>query len=229
MICVTGDMHGDISRFDDPAIRQLKKGDTLIICGDFGFIWDNSKTEQKYLKKLNSKKFDICFVDGTHENFEMLNALPVSEWQGGKVHRVGNNIYHLMRGQIFKLDNMTFFTMGGGESPDIEIRFEANAWSKDEFPTRDEMIEGANNLEAIDCKVDFIITHEPSVKVKNFLRLRDAERVPINSLNTYFEELSSVCTYRRWYFGSMHLDKYVSPSQVAVYQDVINVLTGEIL
>ena len=126
MIYITGDMHGDISRFDSPAIKQLKKGDTLIVCGDFGFVWDNSKIEQKILKKLGKKKFNVCFIDGTHENFELLNAYPLTNWNGGKVHHICGNVYHLMRGQIFKIDNMTFFTMGGGESPDIDIRFENN-------------------------------------------------------------------------------------------------------
>ena len=87
MVYVTGDMHGDIARFDSPAVKRLKKGDTLIICGDFGFVWDNSKAEQKTLKKLGSKKYNICFIDGTHENFELLNAYPVTEWCGGKVLR----------------------------------------------------------------------------------------------------------------------------------------------
>ena len=211
------------------AYKKLKKGDILIVCGDFGFIWDNGRQEQKYLKKLARKKYTICFIDGTHENFEMLNALPVTTWNGGKVHQVADNIFHMMRGQIFTIDNLTFFTMGGGESPDIEIRFEEKAWDKDEFPDRDELIEGANSLEERDCKVDFIITHEPTVKIKTFLRLKDAEFVPVNGLNTYFEELSGACTYRRWYFGSMHLDKYISSSQVAVYRNVINVVTGEIM
>ena len=58
MVYVTGDMHGDFSRFDSPAIKQLKKGDTLIVCVDFGFVWDNSKIEQKILKKLGNKNFN---------------------------------------------------------------------------------------------------------------------------------------------------------------------------
>lgn len=229
MVYVTGDMHGDYSRFDAPALRQLKKDDVLLVCGDFGFIWDNSREEQKILKKLSKKKYNICFIDGTHENFEILNAYPVTTWNGGKVHQIADNIYHLMRGQIFKIDNMTYFTMGGGESPDIDIRFEANAWSKYEFPSRDEMMEAANTLEKCDCKVDFIITHEPPIKVKSFLKLKDGEMVAVNGLNTYFEELSNACTYRRWFFGSMHLDKYISSSLVAVYRDIISAVTGEIL
>ena len=35
MIFITGDMHGLMERFQDSAFRHIKKGDTLIICGDF--------------------------------------------------------------------------------------------------------------------------------------------------------------------------------------------------
>ncbi len=56
MVYVTGDMHGDFERFKLPAMKKLKKGDTLIICGDFGFLWDGSKEEEKILEKLSEKK-----------------------------------------------------------------------------------------------------------------------------------------------------------------------------
>ena len=200
----------------------------MIVCGDFGFVWDNSKAEQKTLKKLGSKKYNICFIDGTHENFELLNAYPVTEWCGGKVHHICGNLYHLMRGQVFRIDNMTFFTMGGGESPDIDIRFEENAWSREEFPSREELLEGAANLEKQNCRVDYIITHEPPVKIKSFLMLKDSETASVTGLNTYLEELSESCRFRRWFFGSMHLDKYISASHVAVFQNVINAITGEV-
>ena len=229
MIYITGDIHGDKSRFESSAVRNLKKGDTLIICGDFGFLWDGSKREQKVLEKLGKKKFNICFVDGTHENFELLNSYKVEKWNGGKVHNITGNIYHLMRGQVFEIEGMKFFTMGGGESPDIDIRFENNSWSKFELPSREELLEGAENLEQVDCKVDFVITHEPPVKIKTFLALKDGDESSVNGLNTYLEELSGSCEFRRWFFGSMHLDKYVSSTHVCVFRKVINPLTGEII
>ena len=40
MIYVTGDTHGEFGRiveFDN----KLKKGDSVIICGDFGFVFRN--------------------------------------------------------------------------------------------------------------------------------------------------------------------------------------------
>ena len=43
MIYFTGDLHGDYDRFKSKELKKLKKGDTLIVCGDFGFLWDGSK------------------------------------------------------------------------------------------------------------------------------------------------------------------------------------------
>ena len=57
MIYVTGDTHAVLSRFDDPRLNALKKDDTLIVCGDFGFLWDGSKEEMSALKKLAKKKY----------------------------------------------------------------------------------------------------------------------------------------------------------------------------
>ena len=54
MLYVTGDTHGDYERFTSSALKKLKKGDTLFICGDFGFIWDGSKNEEKLLKKISN-------------------------------------------------------------------------------------------------------------------------------------------------------------------------------
>lgn len=227
MVYVTGDTHGDFSRFQKTRIKKLKKGDTLIICGDFGFIWDGSKKEQKILRKLGKSKFNICFIDGTHENFELLEQYKISEWNGGKVRRIGGNLYHLMRGQIFTIEGMKFFTMGGGESPDFDIRFENNNWSRSEIPNRTELLEGCENLEKAGCEVDVIITHEPPMKIKGFLKLPENESVRITGLNTYFEELGNSCTFKRWFFGSMHIDKPVSGAHIAVFQQVYDAGTGK--
>lgn len=67
MVYITGDMHGDLSRFKNPIFKKLKAGDVLIVCGDFGFIWDGSRQEKQNLKKLREMPFTIAFVDGCHE------------------------------------------------------------------------------------------------------------------------------------------------------------------
>ena len=91
MVYITGDTHVDFERLDS---LRLKKGDTLIICGDFGFIWDGSAREEKILKQLGKKKFNICFIDGTHENFELLDEYEQGVFCGGKAHNISGNLYH---------------------------------------------------------------------------------------------------------------------------------------
>lgn len=228
MIYVTGDMHGDYKIFRQPLFtKNLKKNDTLIICGDFGFIWNGDKNEKNILDKLAKKNYTICFVDGTHENFDLLARYPIVGFSGGKAHKIRENIYHLMRGQIFEIEGERIFTMGGGESPDIDIRFDNDTWSKAEIPAADELKEGVKNLENEKFSVDFIITHEPPQKIKAFLNLKDKENVRFTGLNAYFEEINSNCDFTRWYFGSIHEDKQISPSHIAVYRNLLKLITGE--
>ena len=72
MIYVTGDVHADLGRFKGKAAKKLKKGDTLIVCGDFGFVWDGSKKEQRVLKWLGRRRYSVLFVEGTHDNLDLL-------------------------------------------------------------------------------------------------------------------------------------------------------------
>lgn len=226
MVYVTGDIHGDAGRFGSPEMKKLRQGDTLLICGDFGFIWDGSSAEQHALQKLAKKKYNICFVDGTHENFELLNSYDVSEWCGGKVHHIAGNIYHLMRGQVFGIEDLSVFTMGGGENPDLDVSG-LSPWAKDEMPSHAELVLGAENLEKHDSKVDIVITHEPTGRIKEFLQLKSTKKARLTILNAYFDELSTSCEYTRWYFGSMHTDKRVYDNQIAVFEKVLNVKTGK--
>ncbi len=227
MIYVTGDTHGDKERLSKMNLMKLGEGDTLIICGDFGFLWDNGRKEQKFLKQLGKRKYNICFIDGTHENFNLLNSYEISEWNGGKVHKIYGNLYHLLRGQIFEIEGKKIFTMGGGESSDIDIRRDVGAWQKEEIPTQEELLEGAENLEVAGYDMDMIITHEPPLKIKSFLNLNDNEMLRVTALNAYFEELSINCKFKKWYFGSLHIDKYISSSHRAVFQDIINTETDK--
>ncbi len=227
MIYVTGDMHGEQDRFADSRIRKLKRGDYLIICGDFGFIWDNSAKERAFLKKLSKKKFTTLFIDGTHENFDLLNSYEVTKWNGGKVHLINDKVIHLMRGQIYEIEDQTVFTMGGGISSDIDIRFENETWSSAEIPSKEELVEGVDNLEKYNGKIDLVITHEPPAKLKEFMLLKEKKAANITGINTYLEEMSEVCSFSHWYFGSLHIDKYISQTHVSVFKNIFNAKTGE--
>lgn len=217
MIYVTGDLHGDLSRLETFRLHRLKRDDKLIICGDFGFLWDNSDSEKKALDKLSKKKYTILFVDGTHENFDLLEQYPVEEWNGGKVHRIRENILHLMRGQIFTIEGKSIFTFGGGESPEKQMRIEAGCWWEREMPDIHEMDEGVENLYQHDLTVDYIITHSPYPGAGR--RFEDPrERTP---LETYFEEVAKKVKYQKWYFGSLHVDRNYTSRHTAVFEAIL--------
>ncbi len=221
MIYITGDMHGQEDRFSDRALKKLKEGDTLIICGDFGFVWDGSAKEKKFLEFLGTRKYQIVFIDGTHENYDLINNSRMTVWKGGKVHRISGNLLHLMRGQVYNIEGKKIFAFGGGESLDRDMRAEHETWWKDEMPTPEEMEEGAATMDENGCDVDYIITHEPPSLVKSTLLLRSGESDRVNKLNGYFEKLNRKCKFKHWYFGSMHEDKRVTPVHTALFKDII--------
>ncbi|MDR1927295.1 MAG: metallophosphoesterase [Oscillospiraceae bacterium] len=222
MIYFTGDTHGDLGRFSQPGMRKLKKGDTLIICGDFGFLWDGSKVEKSILKKLGKKSYNVCFVDGAHENFELLQEYPVAEWNGGKVHQLGGRLFHLMRGQIYTIEGKTIFAMGGGVSPDEEFRSEDENRMHWQIPSREELRAATAALEAVNGQVDYIVTHEPPLRIKAFLQLKQHDsNKDLTGLNTYFEEIGKCCRFERWFFGSMHLDKRIASTHICLFRKII--------
>lgn len=220
MIYITGDTHGEMCRFDSSQVRKLKKGDTLIVCGDFGFIWDGGEKEQKNIQKLGNKKYQILFVDGTHENFDLLDHYPVTDWNGGKVQHISGNLYHLMRGQIYNVEEKKIFAFGGGESAEKQMRIEAGKWWEREMPNIDEMREGVKNLHAVDMKVDYIVTHEPAPRVM-YQTVNPKEKT--NQLEAYFEQLIKQVQFEKWYFGALHIDRKITSKNFAVFNDVLPV------
>lgn len=127
MIYITGDTHAEFSRFSTkrfPEQKEMTKDDYVIICGDFGGVWDyrlSTSNEKYWLDWLEDKPFTILFVDGNHENFDRLYSdFKMVNYHGGKAHKIRSNIYHLMRGYVFEFDGKKFFTFGGASSHDID-------------------------------------------------------------------------------------------------------------
>ena len=121
MIYFTGDTHGDLSRFKSSAAKKLKKGDYLMVCGDFGFIWNGSAEEYKNIKWLSKRKYNIVFVEGAHENFEMLNKYPVVDFCSGRARQISENIFQLIRGGIYEIEGKKIFAFGGGDDEELDV------------------------------------------------------------------------------------------------------------
>lgn len=220
MVYVTGDMHADLKRFNSHDIKKLKKEDILIVCGDFGFVWDGSDYENKILKSIGERKFTTLFVDGTHENFDLLNNYKELEWNGGKVHHISGNLYHLKRGEVYNINGEKFFAFGGGESLDKDMRMSVGKWWKEELPSIGEMKIGVKNLNNANREVDYVITHEPPFHVT---KLIDIGNNNINILGKFFDDVDKEIKYKKWFFGSCHINRKLSSKYCALFNDVISV------
>lgn len=196
MIYITGDTHGDLSHFKDPKLKRLGEKDIVIVCGDFGFLWDpNDPKEKRNLEWLKKRKYTICFLDGAHENFDMLDSYTPYRWKGGNTHKIADNIYHLMRGEMFMFENKTFFVMGGGESEDKDMREDGVSWWKAELPTAEDLKNGQDNLREYKYAVNYVLTYEAPAIAKDFLKLHTNKGVHITPLNTYLQELMKQVEY----------------------------------
>jgi len=229
MIYITGDLHGgiDISKLNAknfPQQKLLDKDDFVIVTGDFGLVFDNSKEELFWRNWLLEKNFTTIFCDGNHENFNLLNQFPVEEWNGGKVHFINDSVIHLMRGQVFTIDDLKFFTMGGATSIDKYRRKKGISWWKEEIPSNKEFEEAFNNLDKHNWIVDYVISHTCSMRIMQ-------ERGYIkenNALNKFFDMLEGDLEYKHWYFGHFHNSIGIDEKHTMVYNEIIELKDGEI-
>jgi len=163
---ITGDTHGEmsigrLSHTNWPEGRTLTKDDYVIIAGDFGLLWCGvpDKVEKYWIKWLNEKPWTTLFIDGNHDNHERLNSLENAYRFGSDVGKVSDSVFHLRRGEVYKIAGHRIFTFGGAVSIDKANRKEHLSWWKEEVPSWAECEHGLKNLSEQKDEVDYIITH----------------------------------------------------------------------
>jgi hypothetical protein len=231
LIYITGDVHGSVSigrRLNTknfPQQKNLTKDDYVIISGDFGLVWNGDKEDQYWLKWLHKDKpFTTLFIDGNHENHDMLDAYPIEIWNGGKIHRINNSVIHLMRGQVYEIEGKKFFTFGGADSHDKEYRKEGKTWWSREMPSSDEYEEGFVNLEKHNWKVDYVVTHTCSSSTLAHIADQLGIKYPLDSMHSYFQQISERLQYKKWFFGHFHRDVEFPKDQRLLYSDMIKLI-----
>ena len=252
MIYVTGDTHGQFEhRFKMEAFPEQKymaKDDYVIICGDFGGIWDRageSDSEKYWLDWLNDRAYTLLFIDGNHENFHRIESYPEREWHGGRIHEIRPSVYHLMRGQVYEIDGKKIFTFGGAASHDIssgildldepefrrkkkkldlghkQYRIKNLTWWEQEMPSEEEMNEGITNLQKHNNEMDYIVTHCCSTSTLNAIGIQELY-LP-DKATEYLERIKNTVTYNKWFFGHYHENVNVNSKELLIYEQIIRI------
>ena len=202
MIYVTGDTHG-LNDFQKLEIffneHPAKKDDVLLILGDCAVLWNE---RDNYTEEYSSLGLTVLFIDGNHENFEMLNALSIVEIFGAKAHKVSPNVFHILRGEIMTIEGKTFLAMGGATSIDKYLRRNRISWWEEENITKEDLQNAYKNLERYNYEVDYVITH--CAPTSTLTRMFPFEA---DDDTDKLDELKARTNFKKWYFGHYHEDK----------------------
>lgn len=209
-VYVTGDTHAyiDVSKITTrmwPESRHLTERDTLIICGDFGFVWDDSQTDKWWQEWFLKRPYITCFALGNHDNHRLIATYPVLDFHGDKAIKINEHIYCLIQGGMYEFDDKKFFCFGKAQSHDKEIRTEGIDWWPEEMPSKEEYEYAVNTLKLNNNKCDFIITHCAPDKVVNKLSYGTYSHDKIT--NFLQKVVAEPVSFEHWYFGHYHLDK----------------------
>lgn len=193
MIFLLSDLHGktDFSGWKEYQERTDEK-DIVILLGDVRLAEAEVADNVQFTEEILSSFKPVWIVDGNHENFDYLNSTPEEDWNGGKVHRLSENVLHLQRGYVYTVAEKTFFVFGG-TAPLI---------------TEEELNRGYENLRKHDFRVDFVLTHD-------YYKRRDPEQIkPFEELLDFIDEKVE---FRQWYCGHHHINKALDDKHTVVY------------
>lgn len=224
MIYVTGDLHGSMNRvikFNE-MIKGIEEPVVLLVAGDFG-IWDErGLVELRGVFARLRPNLTVAFVDGNHENFDLLEEyIPITHW-GGKVRRIFPNLYHLMRGEVYTILGRKVLAFGGATSIDKKWRNPGSSWWPQEHWSQHDL----NRLEELigdpDLEVDIILTHEAPKEIFNQIK-RYSNKVN-DFIPTGLQLILDTIPFKLWYFGHHHLDFEVETNNdykiFGVYGDI---------
>lgn len=80
------------------------------------------------------------------------------------------------------------------------------------------MQNGIDNLEKVNYKVDYIITHCCPTSVQAML---SGGTYKTDYLMDYLQKISEKCEFKKWYFGHYHDNRQVDAQFSLLYKDII--------
>jgi len=216
MIYLTGDTHGDISRFDTamfPEGVSLTKFDVVIQLGDFGVLWSPVKSDNElyWMEWLANKQWTTLVIPGNHENHDEIESLPVGIKWGAKVRVYEINeqrVYFGIPGEIYTIENETFLCIPKALSIDKELRTEGESWWSKELLSKQEENNVLDSLDKVDWNVDYVITHTcPTSIIGQAIDDYTINPKYNDPTSKFLEFIANRLKFNHWFFGHFHNDR----------------------
>lgn len=216
MFYITGDTHGDFSRYIEfTKLAEPTQADTMIVLGDAGLNYFCNEKDESRKQFVNSFPFTTFCIHGNHEKrpYE-IPSYRTREYCGGTVwyEEAYPKIIFAKDGEIYTFDGLRCLVIGGAYSVDKFYRLRKGwAWFDSEQPSPAIKKDVEIQLEACGRQVDVVLSHtcplhyEP---VEAFLHGLDPGTID-QSTEEWLDRIEAKLSYRRWYCGHFHIRKSI--------------------
>lgn len=222
MVYYTGDIHGmpwDVVRFSKRF--HLTEEDIIVILGDVGANYYCDERDRECKEALNGIKPTVLCVHGNHEaRPSTLPAYKQRSWNGGLVWYEDQypGLLFAADGEIFELDGLKHFVIGGAYSVDKYYRLAKGAnWFPDEQPS--EETKRYVERQISEKKFDIVLSHTCPFKYEPtevFLPMVDQSTVDA-STEHWLDEIEERIQYRAWFCGHWHINKRIDRMHFLFY------------
>lgn len=226
MIYITGDTHGDFSRFDRFCKRiQTTTDDMMIVLGDVGLNYFGDERDQ--LRKEHVAKYPLTFfcIHGNHEMRPTdTGNYKTKDFRGGTVWVEDEypNILFAKDGDAFRFAEKNCIVIGGAYSVDKYYRLARSMrWFENEQPSPEIKAYVEKQIATYDHKFDVVLSHTSPLKyepIEVFLPMIDQSSVD-KSTEEWLDTIEERLDYRRWYCGHYHTSKRIDKIQF-MFEDI---------
>ena len=200
MLYITGDTHGYWDNREE-FLQSLDENDIVICLGDLGWSWD--------INHINGfcPKCKWLSIYGNHENFSLIEKMPIEEIYGGRVRKMKENVYYLLNGEMYNIEGKKFFVFGGALSIDKHWRTPYVSWWPQEQPTEVDYYNAIGNLQRNNWTFDYLLTHTADTELVQTVlgrtdTINDSTEKMISQLKHEIKENGG--SFSKHFFGHLH-------------------------
>ena len=226
---VSGDTHGNFTRFTNMNEYKTDKHVAVIVLGDCAVNWTLKPEHDSGLKRQLIKKFsnfEWFLLRGNHD--ARPEHVPTMEkvWNDdvtGMVYqeRKYPNIHYFIDGETYHINGYRVLTIGGAYSVDKDYRIARGAiWYPNEQLNGTERVKIKNLVKGE--HFDFVLTHTAPISWEPrdvFLPGLDQSSVD-KTMELWLDKIRQSIHYKIWLFGHFHRDRLERPGVQMMYQDI---------
>ena len=206
---ITGDCHQRFDKIYNFIYKMnLTENDNIIVLGDMGLFWRYDKQDADMIIDFYEDQFkcNLYFIDGNHENFNLLKHIPIIDATG--IGKVSKHIFYIPRGTVVNFEGKKCLCLGGADSIDKGRRTENLGWWADEQITQEQI----DNV--IAGHYDYVFTHAAPRDIVDYNKAilcdpRFADLDIDTTSENRLQQLRDKITFDHWCFGHYHQDVHL--------------------